>query len=112
ELERKLDQANQRIAELIKREERVRISRDLHDKLGHTLSLLTLKSQLVQRLISIDTERAQQEAKEIELTSRAVLKQVRELVSDLRTITIAEELVQIQQILRAANFTYQYSTGV
>jgi two-component system sensor histidine kinase DesK len=112
ELERKLDQANQHIAELVKREERVRIARDLHDKLGHTLSLLTLKSQLVQRLVATDSERAQLEAREIELTSRAALKQVRELVSDMRTITIAEELIQIQQLLRAAEITYQYGGEV
>lgn len=112
ELERKLDQANQHIAELVKREERVRIARDLHDKLGHTLSLLTLKSQLVQRLVATDSERAKLEAREMELTSRAALKQVRELVSDMRTITIAEELIQIQQLLRAAEITYQYDSEV
>ncbi|KJD53292.1 histidine kinase, partial [Bacillus amyloliquefaciens] len=43
ELEQELDEANQQIKELVKREERVRIARDLHDTLGHTLSLLTLK---------------------------------------------------------------------
>jgi two-component system sensor histidine kinase DesK len=108
ELERELDQANQQIEELVKREERVRIARDLHDTLGHTLSLLTLKSQLVQRLIPADPERARLEAKEMEVTSRAALKQVRELVSDMRAATIAEELLQVQQILRAAGITYRY----
>lgn len=112
ELEKALDQANQKIEELIKREERVRIARDLHDTLGHTLSLLTLKSQLVQRLTAIDPERARHEAKEMEVTSRAALKQVRELVSDMRAATIAEELIQIQQILRAAGITYQYEGEV
>lgn len=108
ELEKQLDQANQQIEELVKREERVRIARDLHDTLGHTLSLLTLKSQLVQRLITADPNRARHEAKEMEVTSRAALKQVRELVTDMRGPTIAEELIQIQQILRAAGITYQY----
>jgi len=112
ELEKKLDQANQQIAELVKREERVRIARDLHDTLGHTLSLLTLKSQLVQRLTALDPERARLEAKEMEVTSRAALKQVRELVTDMRAATITEELVQIQQILRAAGITYQYDGDV
>jgi two-component system sensor histidine kinase DesK len=112
ELEKKLDQANQQIAELVKREERVRIARDLHDTLGHTLSLLTLKSQLVQRLTTIEPERARLEAKEMEVTSRAALKQVRELVTDMRAATITEELVQIQQILRAAGITYRYEGAV
>lgn len=112
ELEQELDRANQRIEELVKREERVRIARDLHDTLGHTLSLLTLKSQLVQRLIAVDTERARKEAKEMEVTSRAALKQVRELVTDMRAITIPEELLEIQQILRAAGITYQYDGDI
>ncbi len=112
ELEKKLDQANQQIAELVKREERVRIARDLHDTLGHTLSLLTLKSQLVQRLTTMDPEWARLEAKEMEVTSRAALKQVRELVTDMRAATIAEELVQVQQILRAAGITYRYEGAV
>lgn len=112
ELERKLDQANQQIEELVKREERVRIARDLHDTLGHTLSLLTLKSQLVQRLTAVDPERAKLEAKEMEVTSRAALKQVRELVTDMRAATIADELLQVQQILRAAGITYEYDGDV
>ncbi|WHY85506.1 sensor histidine kinase [Neobacillus novalis] len=112
ELEKELDQANKQIEELVKREERVRIARDLHDTLGHTLSLLTLKSQLVQRLTAIDPERARLEAKEMEVTSRAALKQVRELVTDMRAATIAEELLQVQQILRAARITYQYDGDI
>ncbi|MGZ0682080.1 sensor histidine kinase [Bacillus paralicheniformis] len=111
ELEQELDEANQQIKELVKREERVRIARDLHDTLGHTLSLLTLKSQLVQRTIASDPERAGKEAREMETTSRAALKQVRELVSDMKTATIAEELIHIQQILRAADITFEYMGG-
>ncbi|EWH21279.1 sensor histidine kinase [Bacillus haynesii] len=111
ELEQELDEANQQIKELVKREERVRIARDLHDTLGHTLSLLTLKSQLVQRTIACDPERARKEAREMETTSRAALKQVRELVSDMKTATIAEELIHIQQILRAADITFEYMGG-
>ncbi|QCJ44181.1 sensor histidine kinase [Bacillus sp. S3] len=112
ELEKELDRANQKIEELVKREERVRIARDLHDTLGHTLSLLTLKSQLVQRLTAVDPERAKLEAKEMEVTSRAALKEVRELVTDMRAATITEELLQVQQILRAAGITYQYDGDV
>ncbi|WP_066370341.1 sensor histidine kinase [Neobacillus fumarioli] len=108
ELERQLSQANQKIEELVKREERLRIARDLHDTLGHTLSFLTLKSQLVQRLIAVDPERARMEAKEMEITSRSTLKQVRELVTDMRAASIAEEVLQVQQIVRAAGITYQY----
>ncbi|OZI10189.1 two-component sensor histidine kinase [Bacillaceae bacterium SAS-127] len=107
-LERQLDEANEQIKEFVKREERVRIARDLHDTLGHTLSLITLKSQLVERLIKRDADQAEIEAKDIERISRTTLKQVREIVSSMRAITIAEELVHIQEILQAANISYHY----
>lgn len=105
ELEMKLDQANEQIRELVKREERMRIARDLHDTLGHTLSLLTLKSQLISKLALKDPERASIEAKEMERTSRSALAQVRELVSDMRTITVAEEIIEAQSILKTAGIS-------
>ncbi|MDZ5473589.1 sensor histidine kinase [Bacillus sp. 31A1R] len=107
ELERKLDEANEQIKMLVKREERMRIARDLHDTLGHTLSLITLKSQLVGKLVSKDPDRAKKEALEMERTSRSALAQVRELVSDMRTITVAEELIEVEHILDAAGISYE-----
>lgn len=106
QLERDLNQANDRIAELVKREERMRISRDLHDTLGHTLSLITLKSQLVTRLIERDPEKALHEAQEIEQTSRAALRQVRELVTDMRMLTLMEELKASERMLDSAGIRY------
>lgn len=106
ELEMKLDRANERISELVKKEERVRIARDLHDTLGHTLSLITLKSQLAAKLAEKNPQQAAKEAKEIESASRSALKQVRELVSDLRVTAITEELVQTETILKAAGISY------
>lgn len=102
-LRNQLDEANEQIKDLVKREERQRIARDLHDTLGHTLSLITLKSQLVEKLIVKNPERASAEAKEITQTSRTALKQLRELISDMRMITVEEELEQIKAILQAAN---------
>ncbi|WP_261134828.1 sensor histidine kinase [Bacillus sp. Marseille-Q3570] len=106
ELEKQLQQANAKINEYAAREERMRIARDLHDTLGHTLSLITLKSQLVGRVASIDPERAKSEAREIENTSRSALKQVRELVSDMRTVKLTDELVEIRRILQAAGIGF------
>lgn len=103
ELERKLDLANEQIDQLIKREERVRIARDLHDTLGHTLSLLTLKSQLVGKMVNLQPVEAQREAKEMEEISRTALKQVRELVSDMRAVTITEGIIEVQKMLATAN---------
>ncbi|NGZ75392.1 sensor histidine kinase [Saccharibacillus alkalitolerans] len=102
ELREQLAAANEQIGELMKKEERMRIARDLHDTLGHTLSLITLKSQLVERLASKDPERAQHEAREIQETSRAALSQVRELVSEMRAIKLSEELIEAREMLRTA----------
>lgn len=66
QLEKELAQANEQIRNLIKGEERMRIARDLHDTLGHTLSLITLKSQLVEKLAVKDPEKAQLEARDTE----------------------------------------------
>lgn len=106
QLEKELAQANEQIRNLIKGEERMRIARDLHDTLGHTLSLITLKSQLVEKLAVKDPEKAQMEAREIQNTSRAALRQVRELVSDMRTATLPEELVEAQIILESADIRF------
>ena len=102
ELRQKLYVANEEIARLSKNEERERISRDLHDTLGHTLSLITLKSELAEKLITRNPDRAIQEVKDIQATSRPALKQVRELVSGMNAVTIRDEMVHAKQILTAA----------
>ncbi|MDT3428186.1 two-component system sensor histidine kinase DesK [Paenibacillus forsythiae] len=107
QLEKELDKANERIGEMVKREERMRIARDLHDTLGHTLSLITLKSQLVEKLALKDGERAKAEAAEIRQISRAALQQVRELVSEMRAVMVAEELAEADKMLRAAEISLE-----
>ncbi len=102
ELKGQLHLANEEIARLSKQEERQRISRNLHDTLGHTLSLIALKSELVEKLINKQPGKAVQEAKDIHWAARAALKQVRELVSDMTSVTIAGEIGHAKQILLAA----------
>ena len=102
ELQVQLMEANKHIENLVKREERERIARDLHDTLGHTLSLITLKGELVEKLAEKNPERARLEAKEISQTARTALKQLRELISDMRMITIEEELENARAILGTA----------
>lgn len=109
ELEEKLNKANEKIDALVQREERLRISRDLHDTLGHTLSMLTLQGQLVQRLVKTDPERAEEVAKEIEYTSRAALKQVRELVSDMRQLKIEEIIPEMEKTLATAEILLHHN---
>ncbi|MBW5446574.1 sensor histidine kinase [Cohnella sp. CFH 77786] len=111
ELRDKLSLANEEIARLSKNEERQRISRDLHDTLGHTLSLITLKSELAEKLIVKNPQRAAQEIRDVQLTSRAALKQVRELVADLNAVTVRDEIAQAKIILTSAGIELRHEGG-
>jgi two-component system, NarL family, sensor histidine kinase DesK len=105
-LEEKLEDANKRISELVKLEERQRIARDLHDTLGQKLSLIGLKSDLASRLVYKDPEQARAELKDVQQTSRTALNEVRKMVAEMRGIRVKEELARVQQILKAAEIEF------
>ncbi|WP_308637632.1 sensor histidine kinase [Paenibacillus silvisoli] len=107
ELREKLNLANEEISRLSKNEERQRISRDLHDTLGHTLTLITMKSELAEKLIVKNPERAAQEVRDIQATSRAALRQVRELVSGMSAVKLSDEVDHAKQILAAAGIVLE-----
>nr|WP_106781457.1 sensor histidine kinase [Lysinibacillus timonensis] len=102
-----LEVAKERIEELIIFEERQRIARDLHDTLGQKLSLIVLKSDLAKRLVLKNPDDAIHELKDIRHTASIALKEVRELVSDMRAVKLREELIRVEQILKAANIQYE-----
>lgn len=101
-LQGQLEDANKRISELVMLEERQRISRDLHDTLGQKLSLIGLKSDLAGKLILNNPEQAIVEINDVRQTARTALKEVRELVTQMRGIRLEDELVRVQQFLQAA----------
>lgn len=106
ELENKLEDANKRIAELVKQEERQRIARDLHDTLGQKLSLIGLKSDLARKIIYKDPEKSKNEMKDVQETARTALNEVRKMVSQMRGIRLKDEIVNVQQILEAAEIDF------
>jgi len=93
--------ARQQMARLAVEEERARISRDLHDLLGHSLSLITLKGELASRLIPA-AEPGGREVREMVSMARDALGQVREVVSGYRQPTLATELTAARAALAAA----------
>ena len=99
---RELHHARKELAHQAVTEERLRMARDLHDLLGHTLSLITLKSELAGRLLAKDPLAATQEIREIERVARQALREVREAVSGYRQQTLRGELDGARQILEAA----------
>ncbi|MEK8130353.1 sensor histidine kinase [Paenibacillus filicis] len=106
-LQVQLEDANKRISELVKLEERQRIARDLHDTLGQKLSLIGLKSDLAGKLITMNPERAQTEIDEVRQTARSALKEVREMVTQMRGTKLEDEMFRIEQICRAAQIDFE-----
>jgi two-component system sensor histidine kinase DesK len=94
--------AREEIARLAVAEERLRFARDLHDLLGHSLSLITLKSELAGRLLPTAPEKAKAEVRDIEGVARRALREVREAVTSYRQPTLEGELAGAREMLEAA----------
>ncbi|MDO3410010.1 sensor histidine kinase [Saccharibacillus sp. CPCC 101409] len=105
-LQGQLEDANKRISELVVMEERQRIARDLHDTLGQKLALIGLKSDLAAKLVAKDPQRAESEIRDVQQTARAVLKELRELVTQMRGTHIEDEVYRLRQILKAADIDF------
>src|SRR5579872_6682323 len=103
----KLRKANEEVEHLAKVAERERIARDLHDVLGHTLSVITLKSELAGKLIERDPARAGKEIREVEQISRQALSEVRDAIRGYRAKGLAAELAQAKSTLETAGISVQ-----
>ncbi|MCL2734047.1 MAG: histidine kinase [Actinomycetia bacterium] len=97
-----LRQARATVAQLAANEERLRLARDLHDLLGHSLSLITLKSELAGRMLPDHPGKAAQQVADIEQVSRQALVDVREAVTGYRRPRLSAELAGARVALTAA----------
>jgi two-component system sensor histidine kinase DesK len=94
--------AQEEVEEMATLAERERISRDLHDLLGHTLSVIALKSELASRLSDTDPARAAQEIREVERVSRETLSEVRGAVEGYRGSGLSGELRKAASVLESS----------
>jgi two-component system sensor histidine kinase DesK len=106
----KLRLANDEIQHLATVAERERIGRDLHDVLGHTLSLIVLKAELASKLADSDPKRAAKEIRDVEQVSRKALQEVREAIRGYRP-TLDDEVARAKSILDVASIASAISIG-
>ena len=103
--ELKADHAKQnaQINLLLAENERQRIGRDLHDSLGHTFAMLSVKADLADQFLAFgQVEKAREQVQEIQAISQESMHQVREIVENLKQRTLARELETVQQMLEVA----------
>jgi len=91
--------------------ERERIGRDLHDLLGHTLSLVALKSELAGKLFERDPAAARREIDDVTRVARDALTQVRRAVSGIRAAGLAAELASARLLLESDGIAFKYEFG-
>jgi two-component system sensor histidine kinase DesK len=99
--QREMRRSQEEITRLATLAERERIGRDLHDLLGHTLSVVALKSELARKLIDRDIDAARTEIAEVERVARDSLAQVRNAVSGIRSTALSSELLAATALLEA-----------
>jgi two-component system sensor histidine kinase DesK len=100
------------LARLAVQEERNRFARDLHDILGHSLTVVTMKAELAGRLVRADPEAAEREIADVERLTREALADMRAAVAGYRGVTLAGELATARRALRAAGIDADLPTAV
>jgi two-component system sensor histidine kinase DesK len=99
------------LARLAAENERIRIARDLHDLLGHSLTTITVKAGLARKLGGADPEGAVAQITEVEDLCRRVLADVRAAVSGYREVTLTSELARGRELLRACGIAADLPTA-
>ena len=108
----RLKMAHDELEHLARVAERERIARDLHDVLGHTLSVIVLKSELAGRLLDRDPARALGEISQVEQIARDALGEVRQAIGGYRAASLAEEFARAKETLETAGVETKCSVAV
>lgn len=101
-----ISQSNQRLTRQVKQDERERIARDLHDTLGQSFSMISIKTDFAKKILLKDPEKldlVNQQLNEIADTSRHDLQLVRDIVADLRSETLSSVLINASENLKTAH---------
>ena len=106
-----LHRSREELADIAVDTERVRVSRDLHDLLGQSLSAISLKGDLATRLLSLDPARARNEIVSLSELARSTLRDVRAVTRDEHHVTLREELAAARGLLAAAGVDTRVETG-
>ncbi len=109
--QRALAEARQENAELAIQDERNRMARDVHDILGHSLTVITVKAELAARLLDVDPERARAEVADLERLARDALADVRQAVAGFRDLSLPSELARARTALAAAGIEAELPTA-
>jgi len=112
ERNRQLLVAQEQVAALAVTRERDRIARDVHDVLGHSLTVVAVKSELASRLVTVDPQRAAAELRDIQALVRSALADVRGTVAAMHQVSLAAELAAAGRALDAAGIDAQLPTTV
>ncbi|MBL7253428.1 sensor histidine kinase [Paractinoplanes lichenicola] len=105
-----LHQARADLARMAVSNEQLRFSRDLHDLLGYSLSAITLKTELIHRLIPSNPFRAREEVDEVLVISRQALADVRRVAHGYRDLSLRSELVSAESMLAGAGLAVTVDT--
>jgi two-component system sensor histidine kinase DesK len=109
--QRALGEVREENARLAIQEERNRMARDVHDILGHSLTVITVKAELAARLLEVSPERARAEVEDLERLARDALADVRQAVAGFRDISLPGELARARSTLAAAGIEADLPTA-
>lgn len=111
-LQNQLEAAQERNAVLAVAAERERIGRDLHDLVGHSLTSLTISTQLARRLLDSDPEAAREQLVHIEQTVRQALADVRATASGMQHVRAATEIASARTVLNTVGIRAEVPTAL